>query len=80
MRPRFTISHTCRVGVGDLGLDLYLGKTNPALVTCFNSDTCEALHFTLSFNEERAQREIDRAQPDDHRRDPDRRAVASLHN
>ena len=39
----------------------YLGKTNPALVTCFNSDTCEALHFTLSFNEERAQRETDRA-------------------
>ena len=39
----------------------YLGKTNPALIACFNSDTCEVLHFTLSFNAERAQREIDRA-------------------
>ena len=39
----------------------YLGKTNPALVTCFNGDTCETLHFSLSFNGERAQREIDRA-------------------
>jgi hypothetical protein len=39
----------------------YLGKTNPALLTCVNVDTCEALHFTLPFNSERAQRAIDRA-------------------
>jgi hypothetical protein len=39
----------------------YLDKLNPALITCFNADTCEALHFTLPFNTDRAQRTIDRA-------------------
>jgi hypothetical protein len=36
-------------------------KTNPALVTCVNADTCEALHFALPFNADRAQQAIDRA-------------------
>jgi hypothetical protein len=40
---------------------LYLDKTNPALITCVNSDTCEALHFPLPFNAERARRNVDRA-------------------
>jgi hypothetical protein len=39
----------------------FFDKTNPALVTCVNADTCEPLHFTLPFNAERAERGIDRA-------------------
>ena len=38
-----------------------LDKTNPALVTCVNADTCEALHFAPPFNADRAQQAIDRA-------------------
>ena len=39
----------------------FLGKFNDALVTCFNSDSCEPLHFSLTYNAERAEQAIDRA-------------------
>lgn len=39
----------------------YLDKTNPALITCVNADTCEVVHFALPFNAERARQAIDRA-------------------
>jgi hypothetical protein len=39
----------------------FLNKTNPALVTCVNADTCEALHFALAFNPMRTEQAIDRA-------------------
>jgi hypothetical protein len=39
----------------------FLDKTNPALVTCVNADTCEALHFALAFNPMRARQAVDRA-------------------
>jgi hypothetical protein len=39
----------------------YLNKPNPALVTCVNADTCEALHFALPFSAERAAAETERA-------------------
>ena len=39
----------------------YLNKTNPALVTITNADTCEWLHFFVPFNAERAQLWSDRA-------------------
>lgn len=39
----------------------YLNKTNPALFTAVNADTCEWLHFFVPFNAERAQLWSDRA-------------------
>jgi hypothetical protein len=39
----------------------YLDKTNPALFTAVNCDSCELLHFTVPFNGERAQHWSDRA-------------------
>jgi len=39
----------------------YLNVTNPALFTAVNADTCEFLHFFVSFNAERAQLWSDRA-------------------
>lgn len=39
----------------------YLGKPNPALVTCVNSDTCEVLHLALPFSLDIAQAWVDRA-------------------
>jgi hypothetical protein len=39
----------------------YLNKTNDALFTCVNADTCEWLHFFVRFNAERAQLWSDRA-------------------
>jgi hypothetical protein len=39
----------------------FLGKNNPALITCVNADSCEALHFALAFNPTRVQQAIDRA-------------------
>ena len=39
----------------------YLNKTNPALFSITNSDTCEWLHFFVPFNAERAQFWSDRA-------------------
>src|SRR5262249_9183379 len=39
----------------------YLDKTNPALFTAVNADTCEYLHFLVPFNAERAQYWSDRA-------------------
>jgi hypothetical protein len=39
----------------------YLDKTNPALFTAVNADTCEILHFAVPFNPERAQHWSDRA-------------------
>jgi len=39
----------------------YLNKTNPALFTITNADTCEWLHFFVPFNAERAQAWSDRA-------------------
>jgi hypothetical protein len=39
----------------------YLDKTNPALFTAVNADSCELLHFTQPFNAERAQHWSDRA-------------------
>jgi len=39
----------------------YLNITNPALFTAMNADTCEWLHFFVSFNAERAQFWSDRA-------------------
>jgi hypothetical protein len=40
---------------------LYLDATNPALFSVINADTCEQLHFTISFNAQLAQTMIDRA-------------------
>ena len=40
---------------------VYLNKTNPALFTITNADTCEWLHFVVPFNAERAQFWSDRA-------------------
>jgi hypothetical protein len=39
----------------------YLDKTNPALFTVTNADTCERLHFWVPFSAERAQEWSDRA-------------------
>jgi hypothetical protein len=39
----------------------YLDKTNPALFTVTNADTCERLHFWVPFSGERAQEWSDRA-------------------
>jgi hypothetical protein len=39
----------------------YLNKTNPALFTITNADTCERLHFWVPFSAERAQEWSDRA-------------------
>jgi hypothetical protein len=39
----------------------YLDKTNPALFTITNADTCERLHFWVPFSAERAQEWSDRA-------------------
>jgi hypothetical protein len=39
----------------------YLDKTNPALFTAVNADSCELLHFIQPFNAERAQQWSDRA-------------------
>jgi hypothetical protein len=39
----------------------FLDKTNPALVTCVNSDSCEVLHFAMPYNAGRAEAAIDRA-------------------
>jgi hypothetical protein len=39
----------------------FLSVTNPALVTITNADTCERLHFTVSFDARRAQEASDRA-------------------
>jgi hypothetical protein len=39
----------------------YLDKTNPALFTAVNADTCEQLHFWVPFSAERAQEWSDRA-------------------
>ena len=39
----------------------YLDKTNPALFTAVNADTCERLHFFVPFDAERAQEWSDRA-------------------
>jgi hypothetical protein len=39
----------------------YLHKTNPALFSAVNSDTCELLHFWIPFDAERAQAWSDRA-------------------
>ena len=39
----------------------YIGKPNPALITCVNSDSCEVLHFVLPFNATRATQAIERA-------------------
>jgi hypothetical protein len=39
----------------------YLDKTNPALFTISNADTCERLHFWVPFSAERAQEWSDRA-------------------
>ena len=39
----------------------YLDKTNPALFTVTNADTCERLHFCVPFSAERAQEWSDRA-------------------
>jgi hypothetical protein len=39
----------------------YLDKTNPALFTAVNADTCELLHFWVPFSAERAQEASDRA-------------------
>ncbi|HEY2229770.1 MAG TPA: hypothetical protein VGI22_18935 [Xanthobacteraceae bacterium] len=39
----------------------YLDRTNPALVTAANADTCELLHVKVPFNAERAQYWSDRA-------------------
>ena len=39
----------------------YLDKTNPALFTVVNADTCERLHLLVPFNAERAQAWSDRA-------------------
>jgi hypothetical protein len=38
----------------------YLGKTNPALFTAVNADSCEALHFFVPYDRERAERAIER--------------------
>jgi hypothetical protein len=40
----------------------FLDKTNPALITCVNADTCEVLHFTLPFDAQRARATIERAE------------------
>jgi hypothetical protein len=39
----------------------YLDRTNPALFTAVNADTCEHLHFWVPFSAERAQEWSDRA-------------------
>jgi hypothetical protein len=39
----------------------YLDKTNAALLTIVNCDTCERLHFWVPFSAERAQEWSDRA-------------------
>jgi hypothetical protein len=39
----------------------YLDRTNPALFTVTNADTCERLHFWVPFSAERAQEWSDRA-------------------
>jgi hypothetical protein len=38
----------------------YLGKSNPALFTAVNADSCEALHFLVPYDRERAERDIAR--------------------
>jgi hypothetical protein len=40
----------------------FLDKTNAALVTCVNADTCEVLHLALSYSAERASQAIARAE------------------
>jgi len=40
----------------------YLDKTNPALITCVNADSCEVLHLALPFSAERAREGVERAQ------------------
>jgi hypothetical protein len=40
----------------------FFNKTNPALITCVNADTCEVLHLTLPFDARRAEEAIERAQ------------------
>jgi hypothetical protein len=40
----------------------FLNKTNQALVTCINSDSCEVLHLALTFDAMRARGAIERAE------------------
>jgi hypothetical protein len=38
-----------------------LDKTNPALISCVNANTCDVLHLALPFSAECARQTIDRA-------------------
>jgi hypothetical protein len=40
----------------------FLSTTNPALVSCINSDSCEVLHLSLPFDAVRARGAVERAQ------------------
>ena len=39
----------------------FLDKTNPALITCVNADTCEVLHLALPFSAKLADEAVERA-------------------
>jgi hypothetical protein len=41
---------------------LFLGKENPALITCVDANSCEVLHLALPFSAERARATVERAE------------------